>query len=485
MTRSDLTDLSATELAALIRRKRVSPVELVDAVLARIDSSQASVNAFITVLHDAARAEAKAAEKAVMLGDDLGPLHGVPFSVKDLTYTAGVRTTMGSAIFENFVPSEDAVPVARLKHAGAILLGKTTTPEFGHKPLTDSPIFGVTRNPWDLSRTCGGSSGGAAAAIASGLGPLALGSDGGGSIRIPASCCGIVGLKATLGVVPHVHAPDLFGNNSFIGPMTRTIADARLVLDVIAGPDPRDPYALAAPLRPGLAGADLKGLRIGWIATAGNIIEPETLSSAEAAIQVLADMGAVVEPLEGEDYVEFEQHFLAMLQSALAARLTHHLATFRARLTPSLVETIERGERRSALEVQRAAAARTELFRHFQALFGRFDVLASPTLSAPALPVNQNTFDRVTIAGQDAGTIRGAWYPYTYPMNMTGHPAISVPCGWSRLGLPLGLQLVGPWYGEQILLDLAGHLEAHLRWPDRKPPETKDPRTHNGDAYPS
>ena len=222
MTRSDLTDLSATELAASIRRKRVSPVELVDAVLARIDLSQASVNAFITVLHDAARAEAKAAEKAVMLGDDLGPLHGVPFSVKDLTYTAGVRTTMGSAIFENFVPSEDAVPVARLKHAGAILLGKTTTPEFGHKPLTDSPIFGVTRNPWDLSRTCGGSSGGAAAAIASGLGPLALGSDGGGSIRIPASCCGIVGLKATLGVVPHVHAPDLFGNNSFIGPMTRT-----------------------------------------------------------------------------------------------------------------------------------------------------------------------------------------------------------------------------------------------------------------------
>jgi aspartyl-tRNA(Asn)/glutamyl-tRNA(Gln) amidotransferase subunit A len=203
MTRSDLTDFSATELAASIRRKRVSPVELVDAVLARIDSSQASVNAFITVLYDAARAQAKAAEKAVMLGDDLGPLHGVPFSVKDLTYTAGVRTTMGSAIFENFVPTEDAVPVARLKHAGAILLGKTTTPEFGHKPLTDSPIFGVTRNPWDLSRTCGGSSGGAAAAIASGLGPLALGSDGGGSIRIPASCCGIVGLKATLGVVPH------------------------------------------------------------------------------------------------------------------------------------------------------------------------------------------------------------------------------------------------------------------------------------------
>ena len=200
---------------------------------------------------------------------------------------------------------------------------------------------------------------------------------------------------------------------------------------------------------------------------------------------MLADMGAVIEPLEGEDYVGFEQHFLAMLQSALAARLTHHLPTFRARLTPSLVETIERGERRSALEVQRAAAARTELFRHFQALFGRFDVLASPTLSAPALPVNQNTFDRVTIAGQDAGTIRGAWYPYTYPMNMTGHPAISVPCGWSRLGLPLGLQLVGPWHGEHILLDLAGHLEAHLRWPDRKPAETKDPRAHNGDAYPS
>lgn len=405
-----------------------------------------------------------------MRGDALGPLHGVPVSVKDLTYTAGVRTTMGSAIFEHFVPGEDAVPVARLKGAGAILLGKTTTPEFGHKPFTDGPIFGVTRNPWDLGRTCGGSSGGAGAAVAAGMGPLALGSDGGGSIRIPASCCGIVGLKATLGVVPHIQAPDLFGNNSYIGPMARTVGDTRLMLDVIAGPDRRDPYALDAPLRLGLGREGARGLRIGWIATAGNVAEPETLASAEAAVRLLGGMGAVIEPLEDEDFVAFEPHFLVILQSALASRLAHHLPTFRERLAPSLIETIERGQGRSAIELQRAAAARTTMFRHVQDLFERFDVLASPTLSTPALPLGLDPFAPLTVAGRDAGTIRGAWYPYTYPMNMTGHPAISIPCGWSRSGLPIGLQLVGPWLGEHVLLDLAGCLEEVLRWPERRPP---------------
>ena len=236
-----MIDVDALTLARLIRSKEVSPVAVVDAVLARIEALQPTVNAFITVTADEARDTARRAEAAVMRGDRLGPLHGVPFSVKDLVFTKGVRTTMGSLIFADQVPTEDAVPVRRLREAGAVLVGKTTTPEFGHKPFTDSPLFGVTRNPWNLARTPGGSSGGAAAAVASGQAPLALGTDGGGSIRIPAACCGIVGLKPTLGRVPHVHQADLFSTTSYIGPMTKTVAEAAACLDAIVGVDAGDP----------------------------------------------------------------------------------------------------------------------------------------------------------------------------------------------------------------------------------------------------
>src|SRR4029450_4708184 len=234
----------ALTLARQIRTKAISPVAVVDAVLRRIEALQPTVNAFITVTADEARDGPRRAEAALMAGEDVGPLHGVPFSVKDLLFTKGIRTTMGSLIFADQVPAEDAVPVRRLRAAGAILIGKTTTPEFGHKPLTDSPLFGVTRNPWDLSRTPGGSSGGAAAAghnrhaplspppggppggpaaaVATGQAPLDLGTDGGGSIRIPAACCGVVGLKPTLGRVPHVHQADLFSTTSLTGPTGRT-----------------------------------------------------------------------------------------------------------------------------------------------------------------------------------------------------------------------------------------------------------------------
>jgi aspartyl-tRNA(Asn)/glutamyl-tRNA(Gln) amidotransferase subunit A len=240
----DLAFMSAAALAASIARKAISPVEIVDRVLARIERSQASLNAFITVCAEEARAAARAAEAAVMRGDCLGPLHGVPLSVKDLVATNGVRTTSGSVALADNVPTADAPSVARLKAAGAILIGKTTTPEFGHKCFTDAPLFGRTANPWDTARTCGGSSGGAAAAVAAGLGPLGIGTDGGGSGRIPAACCGGVGFKQTLGLVPHDGTPDGFGNQSHITPMTRSVIDAALMLRAMAGPDPADPHSL-------------------------------------------------------------------------------------------------------------------------------------------------------------------------------------------------------------------------------------------------
>jgi aspartyl-tRNA(Asn)/glutamyl-tRNA(Gln) amidotransferase subunit A len=238
---SDIASLDAVSLADAIRRGAISPLEAVDAVLERIEQRRGA-NAFITVAAEQARAEGRAATTQMRGLDCLPSLFGVPFSAKDLVQTAGVRTTSGSRLFSETVPQVDAVAVARLKRAGAILIGKTTTPEFGHKPFTDAPLFGRTLNPWNEAVTCGGSSGGAAVAVLLGMGPLALGTDGGGSIRIPASCCGIVGLKATLGAIPHLQVPDLFAANSFVGPMARSVANVALAFAALRGPDPRDLY---------------------------------------------------------------------------------------------------------------------------------------------------------------------------------------------------------------------------------------------------
>jgi aspartyl-tRNA(Asn)/glutamyl-tRNA(Gln) amidotransferase subunit A len=471
MDTNELVFLPATRLAELIRTRQLSPVELVETVLSRVQALQPTLNAFLTVTGEAARVAAREAEQAVTRGDPLGALHGVPFSVKDLTPTQGVRTTMGTFIFEHNVPGEDAVPVRRMKEAGAILIGKTTTPAYGHKPLTDDPLFGRTPNPWHPERTCGGSSGGAATAVASGMGPLALGTDGGGSVRIPASCCGVVGLKATLGVVPNIHAPNLFGNHSYIGPLTRTVGDARLVLGTIAGDHPGDPYALARPPRAkALPRGSLKGVRCGWMPRVGNArVDRDVLAQAEALVHLMEGMGAAVEAVE-PDFSALEPVFLITLQSALHARVSKYLPEFGDRLADSLKTTVERGARWSAADLQGAMQARSELFRQVQGLFARYDFLLSPTLSRPALPIDQDPFAPIEVEGAAAGSLRGGWYPYTWPFNLSGHPALTLPCGFSADGLPLGFQLVGPWYAEARLLALAERLEAARPWAQRRPP---------------
>lgn len=453
----DLMDHNARDLAVLIRNKKASPVEAVRSALDRIEGRR-ELNAFITVTGEQALEAARQAEAAVMKGEMLGPLHGVPYSVKDLTLTAGVRTTMGSAIYEDFVPKEDAVAVARVKAAGAILIGKTTTPEFGHKQVAAAPIFGRTLNPIDPRYTPGASSSGAAVAVAAGMGSLALGTDGGGSIRIPASCCGIVGLKATLGVVPNLQAPDLFSANSFTGPMARDVADTQLLFDVIKGFDLRDPYGLGGPMPRRAAPASLRGLRVAWLPTAGNPVDPEVEAVTTAAVRAMEREGAIVEDVL-LNFVSLERHFLVVLQSMLAARVGANLERFGARLDPTLIDAVQKGRRHSAVDLHDATFAKTRCFGELQALLDRFDVLVSPTVSAPPLPIDMDVSGEIEIAGRPAGTVRGAWYPYTYPMNLTGHPALSMPCGRSSNGLPIGLQLAGRWYDDDYLLAIAGLIE--------------------------
>lgn len=458
----DIADLSANALAAAIRSRAVSPVEAVEAVLARIEARR-DLNAMMALCADRARAEARRAEAAVTGGAALGPLHGVPFTVKDLTSTEGVATTQGCALFADTVPAADAVAVARARAAGAILIGKTTTPEFGHKPFTEGPFFGRTLNPWSAGHTCGGSSGGAAVAVAAGMGPIALGSDGGGSIRIPASCCGVIGLKATLGGVPNLQAPDLFGANSYVGPMARDVAGTRLLFEAIAGPDRRDPWGQVAP-PPRRALQTGERPRIALLLRCGNLLDPDVEVAVVAAMRQAEALGMEVEPIE-LDLVALEPHFLVLLRSLLLARLGGHAARSPETLDPTLLATIEAGRGCSAVDLHEAQFARTACFGKIQEILARFDAIASPTLSAPALPVGLDPLGRVEIAGRDAGTIRGAWYPYTYPFNLTGHPALSLPCGLTREGLPIGLQLVGRWHEDPYLLDMAARLEAALSFP--------------------
>lgn len=449
---TDPADMTATELAAHIRRKEISPVEVTEAVLRRIDSRR-ELNAFITVAGEEALAGARAAEQRLMRGGELPPLLGIPFSAKDLINTAGIRTTMGSRLFENHVPASDAVSVARCRQAGAILIGKTTTPEFGHLQSATSPLFGRTLNPVDPSVTPGASSSGSAVAVATGMGPLSLGTDGGGSSRIPASCCGVVGFKPSLGLIPHLQLPDLFGANSYIGPLARTVEDIRLLVDAIAGPDPRDPYGQAASLLHDDT-ASLRGLRLGFIASGGARVERETAAVVAAAIARLEEAGARIEPVE-IDFKSYEPVFLVLLRVGLAARVGPLLDGREDLVGPTLRQAVALGRRHSAVELSEAIAQRTRLFQAMQGLFERCDLLVSPTLTAPPLPIDVDPDGEIEIDGENCGTIRGAWYPFTFPQNLRGHPAISIPAGRTGRGLPVGLQLCAPWYRDRALLAVA------------------------------
>ncbi len=465
----DLCWLDATTLAADIRLARVSPVEITEAVLARIERVNPTINAFCTVAAEAARAQARLAEAAVVRGDVLGPLHGVPISFKDLTATAGIRTTFGSRIWEHHIPKADAPVVERARRAGAIMLGKTNTPEFGCKGVTDNRIFGATRNPWNLGRTPGGSSGGAAAALAAGLGPLAEGSDLAGSIRQPAACCGVVGLKPTLGRVPRF--PSVNGWTSFacVGPMARTVRDAALLLSVMAGPDERDPVSLPLGSESFARAADggIAGLRVAFSPDLGYAaVDPEIRTLCAAAARRFTDLGCTVEESD-PGFDDPETLFLDLTAPMRAAADLHHLSHWKAEMDPILVERIERANGMSAVDYERATLRRTAMWHIVREFFERFELLLTPVTAVPPIPLDVQ-YPR-EIAGRRVSSPI-AWFPFTYPFAMMGMPAISVPCGFTRDGLPVGLQIVGRRLADATVLRAAAAFEAVAPWSGRRPP---------------
>ena len=451
---TSLCFLTATELAQKIRAGEISAVETMEAHLAQIEKVNPQVNAIVTLLPEMAMEAARKADEKLARGEEVGPLHGLPVAHKDLVQTKGIRTTFGSLVYEDFIPEEDALLVERLREAGAILLGKTNTPEFGAGSQTFNKVFGVTKNPYDLSKTCGGSSGGAAVSVSCRMLPFADGSDLGGSLRNPTNFCNVVGLRPSVGRVPSW--PSESGWNSFAvdGPIARTVEDAALMLSVLAGPDLRSPISLpesGAVFRKPLE-RDLKGIRIAWSADLGGLpVDVRVTKTLEAQREVFEDLGCIVE--EGfpdfsdadEIFKTFRAWFYEMNHGSL-------LPEHRDKIKETVVWNIESGIKLSGPELGRAEVKRTALFHRVRKFMQNYDFLALPVSQVPPFPIEQEFVSEIN--GVKMETYLD-WMRSCYFISVTGQPAISVPSGFTSDGLPVGLQLVGKPRDDLGVLQLA------------------------------
>ncbi len=466
MNATDLCYTPATELARLVRSKALSPVELMRAVLARIERVNPVVNAFCTLTPEAALDGARAAEAAVMKGERLGPLHGLPFSIKDLAFTKGVRTMSGSYIFEHRVPDVDPPFVRRLREAGGVFVGKTTTPEFGWKGIGDSPLTGITRNPWNPAMTTGGSSAGAGAATAAGLGPLHQGSDGAGSIRIPAGFCGVYGLKPSYGRVP-MYPVSNNDSSTHIGPMTRTVADAALMLAVMAGPDEWDRTSLeSAPADyVGLLDRGIRGLRVAFSPDLGGLrVDDDVAAVVRRAARAFEELGCVVDEVK-PGFADMRDVIRITWSAHEAGIYGPYLREWRDRMDPGLVACIEDGLRYSIVDYIDARGRKLAYWDTVRPLFERYHLLLTPTLSVAAFPVGrlnpehwpQHRWDWID------------WASFSYPFNFTGQPAATVPAGFTEAGLPVGLQIVGRRFDDVTVLQASAAFEQARPWAARRP----------------
>jgi amidase len=448
-------EMSASELAEGIRARRFSSREVVESCLARIEAVNPRVNAIVTLDAEGALAAAGAADR----GEPAGPLHGVPVAVKDLEDTAGMRTTYGSPLLADNVPDADSAVVERWRRAGAIVIGKTNTPEFGAGSQTFNEVFGVTRNPYDLSRTCGGSSGGSAVAVRTGMVPLADGSDYGASIRNPAAFCNLVGLRPSPGRVPGFGPGDPWSPSAVRGALALNAKDAALALRVLSGPDPRDPLALPVAFD-GVPEGSISGLRVAWSRTLGGLpVEPEITEALDAQRETFLALGCVVEDVE-PDLADADEAF-DTLRALLFAGAFSGL-----QVKHDIAENARRGTALSVEQIGRALNLRGELFTRMRVLLERYDVLAAPVTQVAPFEV-ETPWPR-EVAGVELETYTD-WFRSCSRITVTAHPAVSVPAGFTAAGLPVGLQLVGRYRDELGLLRIAAALEAATGFGARAP----------------
>ena len=470
----DLTYMSATDLLAAYRDKTISPVEATKAALKQIETYDPVLNAFVFVDEEGALAAAKESEDRWMKGTPMGLVDGVPTTVKDIMLMKGFPTLKGSKLVDPAGPwEEDSPAVERLREHGAVFLGKTTTPEFGYKGVTDSPLSGITRNPWNPDRTPGGSSGGASAACAAGMGTLHTGTDGGGSIRIPAAFAGIFGIKASFGRVP-VWPASAFGTVSHVGPMTRNVLDSALMLDVMSGFDVRDWYSLPETdinYRDNLEGG-FKGLKIAYSRDLGYVknLDPEIAKAVDDAVQMIRDAGGDVEEID-PGFDNPLDIFTTLWYSGAAYAMKDAPAAAREMLDDGLKEVVREGEQYTLTDFYDASVARTELGIRMRAFHEKYHLLLTPSLAVTAFEAGK----MVPGQGGDMPHVTNwvDWTPYSYPFNLTQQPACSIPCGLSSEGLPIGLQIVGPMHQDQLVLQAAAAFEKLSPMTSKRPDLSK------------
>jgi amidase len=461
MAGSDLTRTSARELANLIRTRTVSPVEVLDAHLAAIERINPKLNAIITLAEQQARTAAQSAEKAAMRGEAVGPLHGLPFGVKDITPTAGIRTTYGSPLFKNNVPTEDAEVVRRLKAAGAIVLAKTNTPEFATGANTVNELFGATRNPWNPELSPAGSSGGSAVAVATGMLPLAQGTDFGCSIRIPAAFCGIVGIRPTPGLIPNYPMPLAWDPGQVHGPLARTADDAAMMLDAMVGFSRLSPISVTPPWNSALAiverAEDLKKLRIAYASDIAGIgVDSEIDAICRQAAQSLERDGAIVEAVSFD--VSDGRAPYQTWRSAWMVGQQFQRMSMLAQFGPNLKGNVEAGLKLGTIDIAKAEQTRQEVFHRFRQLFEGYDLLLTPAAPVKPYPVTMNFPNEI-----NGRTFENYidWIAPAFLITLVSLPAGSAPAGKTRDGLPVGLQIVAPRFEEPTILSVAKLIQRH------------------------
>jgi amidase len=465
---AELCFLSALEQSRLLRTKKLSARELLDAHLEQIARWNPKVNAIVTLVVDQAREQARRADESLAAGKWLGALHGLPIAHKDLNDTRGIRTTYGSRIFKDNVPTADALIIGRIRNAGAITIGKTNTPEFGAGSQTFNEVFGATHNPYDLSKTCGGSSGGAAVALACGMIPLAEGSDMGGSLRNPAAFCNVVGLRTAPGRVPHHAASMAWSTLSVDGPMARSVADLAFFLSAIAGPDARSPIAIAEPGAKFAASLErnFKGIRVAWAKNLGGVpFDPRVRHVVDAQRKTFESLGCAVEETE-PDFSGADEAFKTLRGWLYAAGYQDLVKTHRDLVKDTIIWEVERGVRITGLELSRAESLHTALFDRMRLFFEKYDYFILPTTQVPPFDIAEPYVKEINGVKMETYI---DWMKSCYFISITGLPAISAPCGFTPEGLPVGLQIVGRHQDEWSVLQLAHAYEQATGFGNKHP----------------